>query len=200
MTGTSGDGIPPLGGDNKLLIDAITAQMQRMLTEHTEELYGRIEQLENQENGDDGRGRRRRWKNNEGDAREDRIEGVKLNIPPFQGKSDPEAYLEWEMKIEQLFACHNYTKDKKMKEAAMELTDYALIWWNQLQRERARYKEPLVDSWEEMKRLMRRRFVPSLYQRELHNKLQRLTQGSRSVDEYYKEMEVSMIRANVMED
>ena len=65
---------------------------------------------------------------------------------------------------------------------------------------RARYEEPLVDSWEEMKRLMRRRFVPSHYQRDLHNKLQRLTQGSRSVDEYYKEMEVSMIRANVMED
>ena len=104
------------------------------------------------------------------------------------------------MKIKQLFACHNYTEDKKMKVAAMEFTDYALIWWNQLQRERARYKEPLVDSWEEMKRLMRRRFVPSLYQRELHNKLQRLTQGSRSVDEYYKEMEVSIIRANVMED
>jgi len=57
-----------------------------------------------------------------------------------------------------------------------------------------------VDSWEEMKRLMRRRFVPSHYQRDLHNKLQRLTQGSRSVDEYYKEMEVSMIRANVMKD
>jgi len=57
-----------------------------------------------------------------------------------------------------------------------------------------------VDSWEEMKRLMKRRFVPSHYQRDLHKKLQRLTQGSRSVDEYYKEMEVSIIRANVMED
>jgi len=68
--------------------------MQRMLTKHTKELYGRIEQLENQGNGDDGGGRRKGWKNNEGDAREDKIEGVKLNIPPFQGKSDPEAYLE----------------------------------------------------------------------------------------------------------
>ena len=47
---------------------------------------------------------------------------------------------------------------------------------------------------------MRRRFFPSHYQRDLHNKLQRSTQGSRSVDEYYKEMEVSIIRANVMED
>ena len=86
-----------------------------------------IESYENQGNGDDGGDRRRRWRNNEDDAREDRIEGVKFNIPPFQGKSDPEAYLEWEMKIEQLFACHNYTEDKKMKVAVMELTDYALI-------------------------------------------------------------------------
>ena len=57
-----------------------------------------------------------------------------------------------------------------------------------------------MDSREEMKRLMKRRFVPSHYQRNLHNKLQRLTQGSISFDEYYKEMEVSMIRANVTED
>ena len=57
-----------------------------------------------------------------------------------------------------------------------------------------------MDSWEEMKRLMRGRFVPSHYQRDLHNKLQRLTQGSKSVDEYYKKMDVSMIRVNVMED
>jgi len=98
-----------------------------MLIEHIKELYGRIEQLENQINGDDGGGRRRRWRNNEGDAREDKIEGVKLNIPPFQGKSDPEAYWEWEMKIEQLFACHNYTEDKKMKVATMEFTDYAIV-------------------------------------------------------------------------
>ena len=34
--------------------------MQKMLIEHTDELYGRIEQLENQGNGDDGGGRRRR--------------------------------------------------------------------------------------------------------------------------------------------
>ena len=67
------------------------------------------------------------------------------------------------MKIKQLFACHNYTEDKKMKVVAMEFTDYTLIWWNQLQMKIARYEEPLVDSWEEMKMLMRIRFVPSHY-------------------------------------
>lgn len=47
---------------------------------------------------------------------------------------------------------------------------------------------------------MRKRFVPRHYYRGLHQKLQRLTQGSRSVEDYYKEMEISMIRANVEED
>ncbi|KAL0416747.1 UNVERIFIED_CONTAM: Retrovirus-related Pol polyprotein from transposon.6 [Sesamum latifolium] len=47
---------------------------------------------------------------------------------------------------------------------------------------------------------MRRRFVPSYYRRELHNHFQRLTQGSKSVDEYYKEMEIAMIRTNIIED
>ena len=51
-----------------------------------------------------------------------------------------------------------------------------------------------------MKTVMRRRFVPSQYHRDLHRKLQTLTQGSMSVEDYYKEMEIAMIRANVEED
>ena len=42
--------------------------------------------------------------------------------------------------------------------------------------------------------------MPSYYNRELHNKSQRLTQGTKSVDEYYEEMEVAKIRANVVEE
>ncbi|XP_022682409.1 uncharacterized protein LOC111257333 [Setaria italica] len=51
-----------------------------------------------------------------------------------------------------------------------------------------------------MKREMRARFVPKHYRRDLFDKLQNLKQGSLSVDEYYKEMEKAMIRANVYED
>jgi len=54
------------------------------MREHTKELYERIEQLENQGNGDNGGGRRKRRRNNEGDPKEDKIEGVKLNIPPLE--------------------------------------------------------------------------------------------------------------------
>ncbi|CAA7039936.1 unnamed protein product [Microthlaspi erraticum] len=44
-----------------------------------------------------------------------------------------------------------------------------------------------------MKRIMRQRFVPGHYQRELHSKLKKLTQGSRTVEEYYQEMEIQDI-------
>jgi hypothetical protein len=50
-----------------------------------------------------------------------------------------------------------------------------------------------------MKAIMRRRFVPSHYYSELYQKLQSLTQGYKSVDDYYKEMEIATTRANVEE-
>jgi len=132
--------------------------------------------------------------------RDNDLGNIKIKIPYFQGKNDPEAYLEWETKMEMVFDCHNYSEIKKVKLAAIEFTDYAIVWWDQLLINRRRNREPPVDTWEEMKMLMRRRFVPNHYYRGLYQKLQRLTQGSKSVDEYYKEMEVAMIRANVEED
>ena len=51
-----------------------------------------------------------------------------------------------------------------------------------------------------MKDVMRARFVPNYYKRDLFKKLQQLKQGTKSIEEYYKEMEIAMIQANVKED
>jgi len=47
---------------------------------------------------------------------------------------------------------------------------------------------------------MKKRYVPEHYYRELFNRLQMITQGNKSVEEYHKELEMAMIRANVNED
>ena len=125
---------------------------------------------------------------------------IKMKIPSFQGRNDPEVYLEWEKKVELIFDCHNYSEEKKVKLAVIEFTDYAIIWWDQLTTNRRRNLERRVETWGELKALMRKRFIPNHYYRDLYQKLQSLTQGSRSVEEYHKEMEVAMIRANVEED
>ncbi|XP_052193846.1 uncharacterized protein LOC127802180 [Diospyros lotus] len=156
-----------------------------------------------------GRNRRRRVRHERGHGRnatrqrnreDGNLGNIKMKIPFFQGRNDPEAYLEWEKKIEMIFECHNYSEAKKVKLAVIEFTDYAIIWWDQLVLSRRRNGERPIATWGEMKTLMRRRFIPNHYFRDLYKKLQTLMQGSKSVEEYYKEMEVAMIRANVTED
>ena len=67
-----------------------------------------------------------------GRQREERIEGVKVKIPTFKGTYDPKVYLEWEMKVEQVFACYNYNEEKKIKLASLKFEGHALVWWNQV--------------------------------------------------------------------
>jgi len=69
-----------------------------------------------------------------------------------------------------------------------------------LVKEKRGYGEPLISTWTKLKALMRKRYVPSYYHMELLYKLQSLTQGSKNVDEYHREMEMALIRANVHED
>ncbi|KAG7547992.1 Zinc finger CCHC-type [Arabidopsis suecica] len=126
--------------------------------------------------------------------------GVKLRIPPFHGKNDPDAYLEWEKKIELLFNCKHYTEINRVRVAVTEFYDYALSWWDQIVTSRRRNGEYPVETWTEMKTIMRKRFVPTHYHRELHQRLRRLTQGHRSVEEYYQDMEKLMLRADISED
>ena len=120
-----------------------------------------------------------------------------MKMPPFQGKNDPEAYLECEKNVELIFEYHNYSGEKKVKLAVIEFIDYTIIWWDKLVMNRRRNHERPIETWEEMKASMRRRFVPSHYYRDLYQKLQSLTQDYRSVDDSRKEMKIAKIRANV---
>ncbi|RDX88829.1 hypothetical protein CR513_29517, partial [Mucuna pruriens] len=52
---------------------------------------------------------------------------------------------------------------------------------------------------DELEKRVEDRFVPSYYAMDLYAKLQRFYQGSKSVEEYHKEMEVCRIRAQIVE-
>ena len=55
-----------------------------------------------------------------------------------------------------------------------------------------------IDTWTEKRRVMQKRYVPTSYNRTMRQKLQRLSQGSLTMEEYYKEM--TLVRANIEED
>jgi hypothetical protein len=89
---------------------------------------------------------------------DDGIGRVKISIPPFSGAGSPEDYLEWEMRMNHIFAAHHYTEEKKIQLAAIEFSGYVLIWWSQIL-----HMPNRPTSWRGMKELMQHRFVPEHY-------------------------------------
>jgi hypothetical protein len=121
-------------------------------------------------------------------------------MPKFSGSSDSKEYLSWALKVDKIFRLHNFQEEKKIAMASLEFQDYVLIWWEQVVERHQEKGEPSIITWTQMKDVMRARFVPTHYSRDLFTKLQLLKQGTKSVEEYYQEMEVAMIQANVKED
>ncbi|KAK1595418.1 hypothetical protein QYE76_007718 [Lolium multiflorum] len=115
------------------------------------------------------------------------------------GEDDAEAYLSWALKVDKIFRIHNYSGAKKVAMASLEFEDYANTWWEQVLTLREEKGEPPIDTWEEMKEEMHARFVPTHYETDLFNKLQKLKQGTKTVEEFFKEMELTMMRANIQE-
>jgi hypothetical protein len=118
----------------------------------------------------------------------------------FIGNESADEYLEWAEQCDQIFRVHNLSDQRCVNLASVEFSGYVLTWWNQVQENELDLGFGYINTWEEMKRVMRRCFVPLSYQRDVRNRLQVLNQGKRSIDEYYKEMELLLVRAEFRED
>ena len=51
---------------------------------------------------------------------------TRVNLPHFYGKENVEIYLDWEMKVEQLFACHRVSEERKVPLAALSFQGNAM--------------------------------------------------------------------------
>jgi hypothetical protein len=108
---------------------------------------------------------------------------IKFSIPPLMGSYDAEAYLDWEMMVEQKFNSYLVPEKHRVRQATSEFRDFAIIWLNELINTRA-----APQTWNALKEEMRTRFVPPYYRRDLRKKLQHIDQGDMSVQEYYQDL------------
>ena len=44
--------------------------------------------------------------------RQERTKEVRVDLPYFHGKENVDTYLDWEMKVEQLFVCHRVSEER----------------------------------------------------------------------------------------
>ena len=90
--GGGGDEYHQLDGAQRLLLDAMNAQMQRLLDRTNEEVYGRLEALENQANQNARR-------NIDGNRGTTRIDDGLVVVASRSNKSIPDLTQLWHMRL-----------------------------------------------------------------------------------------------------
>ena len=125
---------------------------------------------------------------------------VRVELPHFYGKQNVQTYLDWVMKVEQLFACNHVREERKVPLATQSFQTNAMYWWTALERERRLYKDPPIEYWNDLRGALRRRHIPLYYNRKLMDKLQRLHQKYLSVEEYGQKMVLYIIRVEINEE
>ncbi|RDX83851.1 hypothetical protein CR513_35188, partial [Mucuna pruriens] len=94
-----------------------------------------------------------------------------------------------EVKVDQILECFDYSGRIMVRRLTLEFSDYVLAWWNQVLEDIRKGMRDPFESWGALKRLMRERFVPSYYSRDLYQ----------SVEGYHKEIEMNLMKAQIEE-
>ncbi|VFQ67304.1 unnamed protein product [Cuscuta campestris] len=124
----------------------------------------------------------------------------KVDIPISEGKNDPDEFLEWLETVERVFDFKEISDEKKVKIMALKFRKYASTWWTNTTTKRVRSEKPPVDSWQKMRSLLKKKFLPTEYSRDNFSKLQTLRQGAKSVEDYTREFEELLLRCDLQEN
>ncbi|VFQ94725.1 unnamed protein product [Cuscuta campestris] len=121
-------------------------------------------------------------------------------IPIFEGKNDPDEFLEWLETVERVFDFMEISDEKKVKIVALKFQKYASTWWTNTTTKRVRSEKPPVDSWQKMRSLLKKKFLPTEYSRDNFAMLQTLRKGTKSVEDYTREFEELLLRCDLQEN
>ncbi|XP_057520819.1 uncharacterized protein LOC130801075 [Amaranthus tricolor] len=80
------------------------------------------------------------------------------------------------------------------------MTKIASTWLEGVQKQRLREERGRINTWEKLKKYMRRKYVPSTYRQQLYVQFNTLTQRSKSVKEYIQEWERLVVLCDANDD
>nr|KYP32391.1 hypothetical protein KK1_046949 [Cajanus cajan] len=106
-----------------------------------------------------------------------KVRESRVDLPYFHGKDDVERYLDWEMKVEQIFTCHQVSEERKVSLATLSFQGHAMYWWISLVRDRRLHNDPPIQYWNELRH-----------------------QKNMTVEEYRQTMELYLMRAGIREE
>ena len=112
---------------------------------------------------------------------------LKNDFSEFSGHLSIEEFFQWLFEVERFFKYKDITERKKVKFVVHKLKGSAWAWWEQLQRMRTRLRKEPIESWEKMKKYLKRQFLPPDHQELLYEKYQNCKQLGSSVFDFTNE-------------
>ncbi|KAF3631469.1 hypothetical protein FXO37_27948 [Capsicum annuum] len=142
-TSTMASGEGSIRASREVSMDALLAAI--MSVKH--DLSGRMKRIEGRMDGMEGSFSRR-------------MDTLKVRLDSNHSRtSDPSLYLDWELQCNRIFQFNELTSQKKAAHAIAQFEGYAYTWWETKQLQWARNDNLDLLDWDELKALMRERYV-----------------------------------------
>ncbi|GKC10215.1 transposon ty3-I gag-pol polyprotein [Tanacetum coccineum] len=125
---------------------------------------------------------------------------IKVDIPEYDGKLDPDEFVEWLRTVERVFDYKQTTEDNKVKIVSLKLRKYASTCWSNTCLKRKRAGKEKIQTWPKMKAKMKQKFLPTYYVHNSFSQLHSLRQGTSTVEEYSREFEYLLMKCDVPDD
>ena len=111
------------------------------------------------------------------------IKSIKVDAPSFDGRFDPQVYINWQLAMDRYFRWHNMFESRKIRKirfAVMKLTGQAGQYWENLERMMRYRREDPVETWKGMKEKLMLKYISPSFSQQLLDKWNRWTQGNKS--------------------
>ncbi|KAL4192639.1 hypothetical protein AMTRI_Chr06g195190 [Amborella trichopoda] len=88
---------------------------------------------------------------------------LKVDIPDFEGKSQPDDFIDRLNIVERVIDYKDVPQNKKVEIIGIKLNKGALVWWEQLRARREKMERPKINIRERMKKKLREKYPPENY-------------------------------------
>jgi len=124
---------------------------------------------------------------------------MKVDVPDFHGKLEPNAFEDWLTAIEDYFDWFTVSEDRKVRYVRMKLKGHARAWWESVEAQLRRTRRPSISNWEEMKEQLKEKYLPIDYEQMMFEEMLQLRQGALTVGQYTDRFHELTVRSRIVE-